>query len=262
MANPYVLGTLYDMYELAYSELGDRQKKLLIERKPIETNPIVLKNLKLMKDYGINIGAGTDAGNVGVLHGPSIFHEFDYMSKVGMTAMEILQSATATNAKIFNKGDILGSLEPGKYADMVLLNSNPLDNIHNVTNIDIVIKNGKVFKESELTLREPADLAQIQLNAYNERNLEVFLDVYSDDVEIYSFPDSLISKGKSKMRSLYADFFARSPDLHCKLVNRITNGKYVVDREQITGNPRKELIDASAIYEVSGGKIKKVWFLQ
>lgn len=50
----------------------------------------------------------------------------------------------------------------------------------------------------------PLALVQRQLNAYNARNLEAFLEPYSDDVELYQFPDKLISKGKEDMRKGYA----------------------------------------------------------
>jgi hypothetical protein len=104
-------------------------------------------------------------------------------------------------------------------------------------------------------------LVQRQLNAYNARNIEAFLEPYSDDVELYSFPDSLTSKGKENMRKRYAGMFARYPDLHCEIRERIVQGRYIIDKEIISGvNVNKT--EATAIYYVENNKIEKVYFLR
>ena len=186
--NPYIIGTLNDMHELSYEELGERQRKLQIEKKPILPNQIALNNLKTLQEYGITIAAGTDAGNVGVIHGPSLFHEFDYMAKAGLSNREILTDATLNAAKLLNNEDKLGSVEKGKLADLVVLNSNPLDDIQNTHDIDFVMKNGQIYNTKKILEHAPEDLAQIQLNAYNTRDLESFVSVYAPDVEVYQFP--------------------------------------------------------------------------
>ncbi len=262
LGNPKVIGSFYDMYELNESELGDRQKNLLKEMKPIEPLPATLYNTKKLQDAGINVAAGTDAGNIGVIHGPSLFHEFQYMKLAGLSNQEILTDATLNAAKLLGLESKLGTIEKGKFADLVILNSNPIDDISNTSDIYMVFKNGEGFTPEEIIQNSPEDLAQIQLNAYNAQDIESFLAVYSNDVEVYEFPDNLLYKGINKMREKYQPFFESAPDLHCKLVNRIINGQYVIDREFITGNPRKAEINATAIYEVEGGLIKKVWFLK
>lgn len=263
LGNPKVIGTLFDMYDLADSELGERQKKLLKENKPVETSPVVLYNIKKMQDYGITLAAGTDAGNVGVIHGPGIFHEFAIMSKAGLTNYQILIDATLNGAKLLKKEKELGSVEAGKLADLVILNSNPLENIQNTIDINLVIKDGKIFKPGEVLKYTPEDLVQIQLNAYNSRDLEAYLSVFSDSVEVYTFPNQLQNKGKAKMRELYTGFFTKATYLHCKLENRGIMGNYVTDFEDITTNiPGKEKFKGQAIYEVKGDKIVRVWFVK
>ncbi|MFC2129927.1 amidohydrolase family protein [Bacteroidota bacterium] len=262
LGNPKVIGSLFDMYELNDSELGDRQKKLQKEKKPIKPSEILLYNMKKLQDEGIIIAAGTDAGNVGVIHGPSLFHEFEYMKQAGLTNQEILTDATLNAAKLLDMDSKLGSIEKGKLADLVILNSNPLEQIGNTSDINLVIKNGELFYPDDILKNTPEDLAQIQLNAYNSRDIESFLAVYSKDVEVFEFPNKLLYKGIEKMRERYQPFFASAPDLHCKLVNRIINGNYVIDREYVTGNPRKAEINATAIYEVKNGLIQKVWFIK
>jgi len=262
LGNPKIVGSFYDMYELNESELGERQKNLLKEMKPIEPLPASLYNTKKLQESGIAIAAGTDAGNIGVIHGPSLFHEFDYMKQAGLSNQEILTDATLNAAKLLGMDKQLGSIEKDKLADLVILNSNPLENIQNTSDIFMVFKNGEGFKPDEIIRNTPEDIAQIQLNAYNAKDLESFLAVYSNDIEIYDFPDKPVSKGIDKMREIYQPFFDSAPDLHCKLVNRIVNGNYVIDMEYITGNPRKFEIYATAIYEIDGGLIKKIWFIK
>ncbi len=103
-------------------------------------------------------------------------------------------------------------------------------------------------------------LAQRQLEAYNARDIDAFLEPYADDVEVYTFPDELRYKGKETMRKQYGAMFERTKDLHCTLVNRIAVGNIVIDHERVTVAPGKPVIEAVAIYTVENGKIKKVYF--
>ena len=112
-----------------------------------KTYEVALKNLKTLQDAGVTIAAGTDAGNIGTIHGPALFREFQLMKEAGLTPMQILQSATANAAKTFGgeTGAKIGVIAPGKFADLVILNSNPLDDIANASEIESVIKNGVIY---------------------------------------------------------------------------------------------------------------------
>lgn len=263
LGNPKIIGSLFDMYELSDDELGERQKKLLAEKKPIEPDPLMLKNLKRIHDHGITVAAGTDAGNVGVIHGPALFHDFALMAQAGLSSRDILVSATLGGAKLLGREKEAGSIEEGKLADIVLLNADPLAEIRSTSDIYLVIKDGNVFDPDRVLEKTPEDLAQIQLNAYNGRDIEAFLSVYSRDVEVYEFPSTLKYKGKDKMRETYTSLFDKAPDLHCRLAGRITIGNFVIDREYVvTGIPGKETMEAAAIYEIEDGLIQKVWFMR
>lgn len=63
----------------------------------------------------------------------------------------------------------------------------------------------------------PEILAQKQLNGYNARDIEAFLEPYADDVEIYTFPNTLRMKGKDEMRKSYDTYFQKTPNLHCEI---------------------------------------------
>ena len=103
-------------------------------------------------------------------------------------------------------------------------------------------------------------IAQQQLDAYNKRDIDAFLKPYADDVEIYSFPNKLLSKGKETMRKRYKRMFETIPNLHCTLLNRIVEQNVVIDKEKVQLGDRVLL--ATAIYVIKDDKIKKVYFIQ
>jgi imidazolonepropionase-like amidohydrolase len=117
-----------------------------------KTYDVALPNLKKLEDAGVTIAAGTDAGNIGTIHGPALFREFQLMKEAGLTPMQILQCATANAAKLFGgeTGAHVGKLENGCFADLVILNSNPLDDIKNASDIDTVMKNGVAYPANSI----------------------------------------------------------------------------------------------------------------
>lgn len=115
------------------------------------------------------------------------------------------------------------------------------------------------FNAQEKSIAEK--LVQEQVEGYNARNIEAFVKPYAEDVELYMFPDKLISKGKEAMRKDYSEMFKKLPELHCEIKNRIVNGNFIIDQESISGMRKGEKVVASAIYEIKDGKISKVYFI-
>ncbi len=103
-------------------------------------------------------------------------------------------------------------------------------------------------------------MAQRQLNAYNFRNIEAFLEPYADDVEVYSYPNTLLYKGKDNMRKRYSKMFENTPKLHCELKERIVQGNIVIDKERVQFGDK--IVEAVAIYHIENDKIKKVYFIE
>ena len=149
--NPEVIASL-DVTKIPQDKLPQRIKDALADPKAAldrikKTYDVALPNLKKLEDAGVTIAAGTDAGNIGTIHGPALFREFQLMKEAGLTPMQILQCATANAAKLFGgeTGAHIGKIENGYFADLVILNSNPLDDIAHASDIDTVIKNGVVL---------------------------------------------------------------------------------------------------------------------
>jgi imidazolonepropionase-like amidohydrolase len=70
-------------------------------QRPLPYYDVALRNLKTLEDNGVTIAAGTDAGNIGTIHGPALFREFQLMKEAGLTPMQILQCTTAHAATFF-----------------------------------------------------------------------------------------------------------------------------------------------------------------
>jgi imidazolonepropionase-like amidohydrolase len=112
----------------------------------------------------VKMMAGTDAPTTATYFGFSLHDELRLLvEKLGVTPMEALQSATSVPAAFMGLDSELGTIEPGKIADMVLLDADPLSDIANVKNIDSVIVGGKVLDGparerimNELSVSRPA----------------------------------------------------------------------------------------------------------
>ncbi|WP_165733716.1 amidohydrolase family protein [Polaribacter sp. 20A6] len=263
-ADPYQLGSLLDLKHLSDTLLVNNYKTRLNKPNRIanlkKADSICSVNLKTLSDAGVLIATGTDAGNIGTLHVSSYIKELELMQKSGMSNWQILEASTINGAKIFNKENEFGSVTIGKKANLILLNKNPIKDIKNLTDIHTVINKGVVFNPNDLLKDTPRDLAQRQLNAYNLRNIEAFLEPYADDVEVYTFPNTLNYKGKENMRKRYAKMFENVTNLHCELTERIVKGNVVIDKEVVKFNDITK--EAIAIYRIENNKIKKVYFVR
>ncbi|MBS0660742.1 MAG: amidohydrolase family protein [Verrucomicrobia bacterium] len=265
LGDPYVIGTLFDLAHLKPELVPENLRIAVQNPKFLEmrvTAPMrqAQKNLKRLQDADIPIAAGTDAGNIGTIHGPAIFREFALMREAGLTPMEILKAATATAARAFQAKAEFGSLAPGLLADLVVLKSDPLQDIARASDIESVVKGGVVHAASALVPDRPADVVQRQLNAYNARDLDAFLACYGEDVRIFTYPDRLDSTGLDAMRKTYGNMFKQLPKLHAEVTSRVVAGELVVDQERVTGLPNGVVLEGAAIYEVRNGLIRTVRF--
>ncbi len=106
--------------------------------------------VKLMQRYGVGLLAGTDSGEPQVLPGSSLHDELEAFVKAGLTPAQALRTATINPARYFGIESRAGSIAPGKRADLVLLEANPLDDIRNTRRIATVIVRGRLLDRKEL----------------------------------------------------------------------------------------------------------------
>lgn len=102
----------------------------------------MFQNLKRLQQGGVTIAAGTDAGNIGTLHGPALHRELERMAEAGLSPQEILTAATQGGARVMGRASELGTIEAGKLADFLLLDANPLADIANTRSLYRVVKGG------------------------------------------------------------------------------------------------------------------------
>ena len=98
-----------------------------------------------LRDAGVRLLAGTDTPQPFVYPGFSLHDELKLLVKAGLTPLEALRAATYNPAQYFNSLDSLGTVAPGKLADLVVLDANPLDDIANTRRINAVIANGRLY---------------------------------------------------------------------------------------------------------------------
>lgn len=128
--------------------------------KELDTDPVeyrrqfVAKELEMtlaMHRAGVPLMAGTDTeAGVYVIPGFSLHQELELFVKAGLTPMEALQTATLNPAKFLGRTQDLGTIEPGKLADLVLLDASPLDDIRNTQKISAVFLGGRYFSRTDL----------------------------------------------------------------------------------------------------------------
>ena len=102
---------------------------------------------------------------------------------------------------------------------------------------------------------------RMQLESYNARDIDAFMQWWADDCEYYAFPSTLLATGVEAIRARHIERF-KEPDLFGKLLSRLVVGNVVVDHETVQRNfpEGRGEIDVICIYEIEKGKISKAWF--
>ena len=112
------------------------------------------------------------------------------------------------------------------------------------------------------TISAEERVVQAQLEAYNRRDLDAFAATYAPDIRGYNYPDQATFAGLDSLRAGYARLFASAPALRATVLQRIVQGRFVIDHEEVTGLPNGRTVRAVAIYEVRSGLITSVRFLR
>ncbi len=146
---PYVHPLLQSKWLVANkNNQGTSPQRIARLEKMIDFNT---RLVKAFRQAGVPIVAGTDAGSSGVVWGFSLHDELELLVKAGLTPQEALASSTRLPALWLGIDHIVGTIEAGKYADLILLNNNPLTDIKNTRQINGVFVNGVWLSKSKIT---------------------------------------------------------------------------------------------------------------
>jgi len=117
-----------------------------IAAKAKQVGPLIQATAGKAYKAGVKIAFGTDAAVYP--HGQNA-KEFQYMVEAGMPPLYALQAATTHAAELLRKSKDLGSVEAGKFADVVAVDGNPLDDISRMQHVSFVMKEGVVYKQDD-----------------------------------------------------------------------------------------------------------------
>jgi imidazolonepropionase-like amidohydrolase len=141
LGDPEVIKTWSELGKIPPSEIPGGMPRMPAQPK----RPVSYENLMLLETAGARIVVGTDAGNIGTLHGPAIHHEMELMVAAGLRPMDVIVAATKNSAAVMGREADLGTLQKGKLADLVILDGDPLVDIKNTRKIFKVMKAGEFF---------------------------------------------------------------------------------------------------------------------
>jgi imidazolonepropionase-like amidohydrolase len=100
----------------------------------------------MLYDNGITILSGTDIPNFDLVPGSSLHHELEILVEAGIPPLEVIKIATRNGAQALGIEEDVGTVEPGKQADMIILSDNPVGEISNTKKIEAVINNGQFIE--------------------------------------------------------------------------------------------------------------------
>ena len=122
-----------------------------------EKIPVFLENILKAHQAGVLLATGTDAGGpVGFnFQGYNTPWEVKLFVQAGLSPMEALVAATRNGAMVIGVQDQLGTVEPGKLADLLVLTANPLDDIENIRKIETIIYKGKAYPRHHFAYQAP-----------------------------------------------------------------------------------------------------------
>ncbi|MBO0931775.1 metal-dependent hydrolase family protein [Fibrella aquatilis] len=141
-------GTYYVATIIAGKTVADSARMFgyypaLVTPKALAVGPKIQATFGRAYKAGVKIAFGTDAGVY--IHGYNA-KEFEYMVEAGMPAVEAIRSALMTNAKLLGMDTQIGSIEPGKFADIIAVDENPIQNIKTLQAVKFVMKDGRQYK--------------------------------------------------------------------------------------------------------------------
>jgi hypothetical protein len=118
---------------------------------------------------------------------------------------------------------------------------------------------------AQVAARLPEQVAQALVEAFNARDMDEILKAYATDSSAYGLPGGeVILKGHDEIRGKFASLLSPTTKLQVEVVDRIIDGKFVIDKERIFGTSDGQAVEfySTVIYEITGGLIRKEWYLE
>ena len=142
----YLVPTLLAGKTVATMAVESQFMSPAVKEKAVRVGTDMAGNFARAYAAGVNIAYGTDSGVSP--HGTNA-EEAVLMVEAGMTEMQVLVAATINAADLVDMSDSIGTIEPGKYADIIAVAGSPLENIEELLDVDFVMKGGKVYKSGQ-----------------------------------------------------------------------------------------------------------------
>ncbi|AHM58762.1 amidohydrolase [Flammeovirgaceae bacterium 311] len=143
---PFVSASLKEAWKKQTEAWGEGVDKTVSMMQEIK--PLMLERTIQLHKKGVGLLAGTDLGVPYIFPGSSLHEELELYVKSGMSPLDALRTATINPAKFLKMEETIGSVQEGKIADLVVLDSNPLEDISSIRNIVTVVFKGRVYERN------------------------------------------------------------------------------------------------------------------
>lgn len=164
---------------------------------------------------------------------------------------------TPNGTILMGKGDVIYKFNPKQDTEWTKVASIKNLGLRKISRLAVNPESNKLALVAEK--ETVVELVQRQVEAYNSRDLEAFMETYSENIRVDFFSGKVRFKDKNAMRAHFETYFKNTPDLHCEIKNRVTISNKVIDEEYILANGKYR--SAVAVYEIEDGLIQKVTFI-
>ena len=142
----FLVPTLSASSAMLADERAAREIPAHLRRRLVESQDVHVAAVRMAHRSGVPIAMGTDAGTPGNHHGRNAQECIEMVKAAGMDPLDSVRSATVLAARLLRREADIGSLEPGRFADMIGLHANPLADIRALARVSLVMKGGLVYR--------------------------------------------------------------------------------------------------------------------
>ncbi len=221
--------------------------------------PMMQANLKVLWDAGVVVAAGTDAGNIGTIHGPAMHRELELLAEAGLTPGEVLVAATRHAAQIFAPAPDFGTVAAGKLADFLILDADPLADVRALRRIHRVVLGGQLLDPDAVAPQDVATVFRRMHAAFAARDLEGIMALFAP-----GYRDTPLS-GRGSVRELqevredYAKVFDFAVPSTLEVRDSLVTGDFIVEVTRFTPKSGSTFPEVLLIGQVADGRIQNTW---